>query len=142
MFQEAEDPPERRLNMSLAVSVATPIVEANQAAWIRCVEQMRNAGYGTKLWFDPSEMPAVQESGFEPSIGAAIFCKHYRLPLRSGEEIHVEVNIWTGRATVHLDQRSFLRDPLGHAIKDAPHLVVGGILAGFLIWAHVASKKK
>jgi len=63
------------------------------------------------------------EAGFVSSIGEAAGQKaDFRLPLDDGREIHVRE--YDEHYTVHWDQVSAIRNPIGHLVADAPHWIL------------------
>jgi hypothetical protein len=91
--------------------------------------------YSTVLWLPVHSeitvskwgVPHPLEGGFVASIGEASGQKaDYRLPLEDGREVHVRD--YGDHYTLHLDQVSAVRNPLGHLLTDAPHWIIWGAI--------------
>jgi hypothetical protein len=76
-------------------------------------------------------MPHPFEAGFVASVGEAAGQRaDFRLPLDDGREVHVRE--YGDHYTLHLDQVSAVRNPLGHLLSDAPHWIWVGLIGAFL----------
>jgi hypothetical protein len=85
----------------------------------------------TEITVSKYALPSPLNAGFVMSVGEARGqVADYRLPLDDGREVHVRE--FQNDYTVHLDQVSAVRNPLGHLFTDAPHWIAVS-LVGLLI---------
>lgn len=76
-------------------------------------------------------VPHPLQAGFVASVGEASGQNaDFRLPLDDGREIHLRE--YDDHYTLHWDQVSAVKNPLGHLITDAPHWIIVGLLGIFI----------
>jgi len=86
----------------------------------------------TETSFSKWGTPHPLEAGFVASIGEAAGQKaDYRLPIDDGREVHVRE--YGDHYTVHWDQVSAVRNPLGHLLADAPHWIILGAIGAIVL---------
>jgi len=86
----------------------------------------------TETSFSKWGMPHPLEARFVASIGEAAGQKaDYRLPIDDGREVHVRE--YGDHYTVHWDQVSAVRNPLGHLLADAPHWIILGAIGAIVL---------
>src|SRR6266566_633635 len=77
-------------------------------------------------------VPHPLQAGFVGSLGeAAGQNADYRLPLDDGREVHVRE--YPSHYTIHWDQVSAVRNPIGHLLSDAPHWIIIGLVGLILV---------